>query len=127
MRRSLVVLGLALALPGCMTQPPADRAQAGPTTGPHCLAVQDIVGRRVVNDHTIAFDVGGSTYQAEVPQACAALARGPSLVSIDLDVHGGEVCSGDFFRVVDPGQAGGSAAFPRCRIGRFSRVSVPTG
>lgn len=124
MRRSLVVLGLSFALPACMTQPAAERAEAGPATGPRCIAVQDIVARRVVNDHMIAFDVPGATYQAEVAEACAALARGPSLVSIDLDFHGGEVCSGDFFRIVDPAEVAAAAA-PRCRIGRFSRVAAP--
>ncbi|MDQ4086860.1 MAG: hypothetical protein M3177_02420, partial [Pseudomonadota bacterium] len=89
-----------------------------------CIATSQIVARRAAPPNAVIFEMAGArTYRSAV-EACPRLERASASDTISFDVHGGQLCSGDRFRVFDPSEprAGGLASIPECRLGEFTRV-----
>ena len=125
MRKIVIIVAAAGILQGCMAEAP-ETALGPPGPGQlRCVDARQITARRIIGPTTLEFDVGGITYRNELPAACPGIENRMALDSIALEVTGSQVCAGDSFRAFDPLQAKavGITAFPRCRLGNFTRVS----
>ena len=130
-----LVPALIAALAGCARQAeapelaapadpaaPAAQAAAGQV---NCIVTDQIVSRRPEGPRSLRFEMaGGSVYRNSLPGRCPALERASDLDVLTLELQGGQLCSGDSFRVVDPAgaRAVGIRAFPECRLGAFVPV-----
>lgn len=124
MRKIVIVVAAAGILQGCMAEAP-ETALGPPGPGQlRCVDARQITARRIIGPTTLEFDVGGVTYRNELPAACPGLENRMVFDSLAVEVTGSQVCAGDSFRAFDPVQAKavGVTAFPRCRLGNFTRV-----
>lgn len=123
MRIFLVSVAAAGLLQGCMAQAPetAATAMAGER---RCIPARQVTGRRMISPTALEFDVGPITYRNNLPAACPGIEGRMALDTLQVEVTGADICAGDSFRAVDPVQAKvvGATAFPRCRLGSFTRV-----
>lgn len=130
MRKAMIVLLAALG--GCMSEGSpttalAPEASAKAVGSPvRCIDPQQISARRVLGPSSLAFEVAGTTYRNDLTENCPGLGRGAQFKIIQLEVQGGQLCSGDSFQAYDPGEARGvgSQAFPRCRLGAFTPIET---
>lgn len=127
MRYLALGLGFAL-LSGCVGEaPPAPQSMtsaAGETE--RCVSVQQITARRATGPRTLEFDLaGGRTYRNDLPEVCPGLENRRVFDVIALEVDGSRICAGDSFRAFEPDEARavGIRAFPRCRLGNFTRIA----
>ncbi len=123
MRILLVSVAAAGLLQGCMAEAPQAAASAA-AGGMRCIPARQITGRRMTSPTTLEFDIGPVTYQNNLPVACPGIEGRLPLDSLQIEVTGADICAGDSFRAFDPVQARavGTTAFPRCRLGNFTRV-----
>lgn len=123
MRIFFVSVAAAGLLQGCMAEAPqaAASAAAGEV---RCIPARQVTGRRITSPTTLEFDIGPVTYQNNLPAACPGIPGRLPLDSLQVEVTGADICAGDSFRAFDPVQARavGTTAFPRCRLGSFTRV-----
>jgi hypothetical protein len=118
----------ALALIGCTasaeyqssTVARADRELAdelkGLTPGApvSCINASSTNGPQIIDKDTMLYRSGRTVYRNELPAECRGLEPGNTLI---IEVNGGQVCSNDKFRVLEPGQ---SIPGPYCRLGKFT-------
>lgn len=124
MRILLVSMAAAGLLQGCMADAPQAAASAA-VGAVRCIpAGQQITGRRMTSPTTLEFDLGPVTYQNNLPVACPGIQGRLPLDALQIEVTGSHICAGDSFRAFDPVQARavGITAFPRCRLGNFTRI-----
>ncbi len=124
MRKIVIGLTAAAVVQGCMAEAP-ETALGPPGPGQlRCVDARQITARRITGPSSLEFDVGGITYRNDLPAACPGLENRMTFDSLALEVTGSQICAGDSFRAFDPVQAKavGATAFPRCRLGNFTRV-----
>ena len=123
MRILLVSVAAAGLLQGCMAEAPESAAAAMAGTQ-RCIPARQITGRRMISPTALEFDIGPITYRNDLPAACPGIEGRMALDSLQIEVTGSDLCAGDSFRAFDPVQARavGTNAFPRCRLGSFTRV-----
>jgi hypothetical protein len=124
MRTIIISIAAAGLLQGCMTEgEQTELASPGPGQV-RCVDARQITARRITGPSSLEFDVGGVIYRNDLPAACPGLENRMALDSLAVEVTGAQVCAGDSFRAFDPIQARavGVTAFPRCRLGNFTRV-----
>lgn len=130
MRIGLIGVAAAGLLQGCAPQVPASQTAAlalGEQV--RCVPVQQIIARRATGPRTLEFEVaGGITYRNDLPEMCPGLENRTNFDVVLLEVDGAQVCAGDSFRAIEPleAQAVGARAFPRCRLGAFTRIPNAT-
>lgn len=123
---------LAVGAPVAAATPPADVANnpaapmlGGTDTGPsqQCIQRSLIRKTRIVNDQVIMFQVGNRWYRSDLPQACKGL--DPTRALVDRS-QGGNLCAGDAFDIVAPGQGQGLGQnHGVCLYGRFTPYMPP--
>lgn len=123
--RSFMILSAAVISSGCVQEAPSTRLASAAASGTErCIPARQISARRITGDRTLEFEVGRFTYRNDLPEICPGLGNRTNFGALQLEVHGSEICAGDSFRAFEPGEARavGTAAFPRCRLGAFTRV-----
>lgn len=128
MRILLVSAAAVGLLQGCMAQEPGAVTMAA-AAGERCVPVQQIIARRATGPRTLEFELaGGITYRNDLPEACPGLENRTDFDVLLLEVNGANICAGDSFRAIEPleAQAVGARAFPRCRLGAFTRIPNAT-
>ena len=123
-----LALGLGFAvLSGCVAEaPPAQRMASAMGETERCVPVQQITARRATGPRSLEFDLaGGRTYRNDLPEVCPGLQNRQAFDVVALEVYGSQVCAGDSFRAFEPQEAQvvGINAFPRCRLGGFTRIA----
>lgn len=123
MRILLMSMAAGGLLQGCMAEAPQAAASAA-VGAVRCIPAGQITGRRMTSPTTLEFDIGPVTYQNNLPAACPGIEGRLPLDSLQIEVTGSHICAGDSFRAFDPVQARavGITAFPRCRLGNFTRI-----
>lgn len=127
--RSFVILAAAVIFSGCVQEAPsAQLASAAASGTERCISANQISARRITGARTLEFEVGRFTYRNDLPDVCPGLANRTNFGVLQLEVGGSEICAGDSFRAFEPieARAVGTAAFPRCRLGAFTRVERPS-
>jgi hypothetical protein len=127
--RSFVILAAAVTFSGCVQEARGTRLAGAAASGTErCISARQISARRITGPRTLEFEVGRFTYRNDLPDLCPGLANRTSFGALQLEVDGSEICAGDSFRAFDPieARAVGAAAFPRCRLGAFTRLE-PSG
>ena len=80
----------------------------------NCISSTSTNGPQVIDKDTILYRQGRTVYRNELPAECRGLEPGNTLI---IELHGGQVCANDKFRVLEPGQ---SIPGPYCRMGKFT-------
>lgn len=89
-----------------------DRA---PGTPRDCIPTSDSEGPQIIDDHTLLYKpVGRTLWRNDLASACPGLRPYTTLI---VEVHGGQLCRNDRFRVLDPGSSIPSAY---CLFGKFT-------
>ncbi len=125
MRMFVLSLAAVAALPGCMAEAPPSTQMAAASGQVRCVPVRQITARRATGPRSLEFEMaGGITYRNDLPAVCPGLENRTGLDAIALEVDGSQICAGDSFRAFEPGEAKvvGIRAFPRCRLGAFTRT-----
>ena len=123
--RSFLILAAAIISSGCVPEAPSAQLAGAAASGTErCISARQISARRITGPRTLEFDVGRFTYRNDLPDVCPGLANRTSFGALQLEVDGSEICTGDSFRAFEPveARAVGTAAFPRCRLGVFTRL-----
>jgi hypothetical protein len=117
-----------IALMGCtasaqmqsseMTRAERDLAKAleGRTAGKpqSCISASFSTGPEIIDDKTILYrEVGRTVWRNDLIGPCPSLAP---METIAIEIHGGQICHNDRFRVIPFG--GGIPSAP-CRLGKF--------
>jgi len=97
-------------------RPPQQQASA-----PSCIPLSAIGGRRVVAADTLLSEmVGPVNYRNRLAARCPATTRlGSTATIVFLDPQGGQLCTGDRIRIIDP--ADRITTSPECRLGSFEQ------
>ncbi len=119
MRATIPVLMLALC--GCAPQSPVavqsplPQMLAGLTAGAprNCIPTQTMSGLQLVDDNTVTMRLGNKLWVNHLRASCNV---GNGFKTIVIDVHGGQYCRNDFFRLVEPGS---SIPGPACFLGEW--------
>lgn len=122
-RSSATSLLLIALLAGCTLE----SAQVAPVVRPEarqrCIALDQVAGRRVAGSSIIFETTDGTNYRNDFVGACPGLDRlgAAATVSVASGGEGGQLCSGDRVRVMDPVEAGvtGPLSQPTCILGEF--------
>ncbi len=82
---------------------------AGRVAGPpqRCISLGPSDGPTIVDSQTILYRQGARIYRTGPRDSCPALRPFNTLI---VEVFGGELCSGDRFRILEPGSSIPSAA-----------------
>lgn len=118
----------AIALIGCTsaaafqssTVDRADRALANeikdrtPGTPVNCISSSGTGGPQIIDRNTILYREGRTVWRNELPAECRSLEPGNTMI---IEVHGGQLCQNDKFRVIEPGS---SIPGQYCRLGKFT-------
>lgn len=117
----------AIALIGCTSAATfqssverADRALAAeikdltPGAPVNCISASGGNGPHIIDKDTVLYREGRTVYRNELPSQCRGLEPGNTMI---VEVHGGQICHNDKFRVIEPGQ---SIPGPYCRFGKFT-------
>ncbi len=118
---TLLVTGLA----ACVPVPVVTHGVELGTAEIECIDAARVVRRLPVGDNAVLFELAGrESYRNQFAARCPGLARAENFGRFLFEVNGGRLCRGDSFRVIDPSAAAvvGAGAFPRCRLGGFTRV-----
>ncbi|MEP9361258.1 DUF6491 family protein [Sphingomonas sp. KR3-1] len=122
-------IGAMLALAGCAASSAMQASQqaeaqkdladalAGRVAGAprDCISVSDSDGPQIVDDRTILYKpVGRTLWRNDLASSCPSLRPYATLI---VEVHGGQLCRNDRFRVLDPGA---SIPGPFCAFGKFT-------
>ncbi len=100
---------LAAALNGRVAGPPQD-----------CLPSFASASSEVIDDHTVLYRVGATTYAMDPPGGCAGLGEfGNTMV---IKPIGSQLCRGDIARVIDTST---NSSRGSCTIGSFTPFRVP--
>lgn len=127
MTRVAVFTIVAPVLTGCAAAP---MTQQPISAGAECIALNQVVGRRVAGPNAIEFEmVDGSVIRNDLASACPGLERlgGLATISISSGGEGGRLCRGDRVRIFDPieARATGLQSYPECLVGGFTQVAQP--
>lgn len=79
-----------------------------------CISASSTNGPQIIDKDTVLYRQGRTVYRNELPAECRGLEPGNTLI---IEVHGGQTCQNDKFRVIEPGQ---SIPGPYCRLGKFT-------
>jgi hypothetical protein len=80
-----------------------------------CISVSDSDGPQIIDDHTILYKpVGRTLWRNDLSSSCPSLRPYTTLI---VEVHGGQLCRNDHFRVLDQGS---SIPGPTCFFGKFT-------
>lgn len=123
--RSRLMLMAAGLLSACVAEEPSAQPAGAAASGKQrCISASQISARRITGPRTLEFEAGRSTYRNDLPELCPGLAGRTDFGALQLEVQGSEICAGDSFRAFDPveARAVGTASFPRCRLGAFTRL-----
>ena len=104
---------------------PADPMLGGTDLGPpiSCISTVQIRKTRIINDHTIMFQVGNRWYRNDIVPSCMGLEPRSALID---HPHGGQICETNIFDVVQPGAGGGTGMHKgSCLYGRFTPYMPP--
>ncbi|MES2444898.1 MAG: DUF6491 family protein [Pseudomonadota bacterium] len=124
MRMRVAIAG-AVALMGCTASAEvqttrADRELAkeleGRTAGTptDCISASNVQGPQVIDHDTLLYRESGRTiWRNELASECRSLAPMNTIV---IELHGGQICRNDQFRVLEPGT---TIPGPYCRLGKF--------
>lgn len=114
MIRLLPAAALALALPltGAASDPLAGRVAGPPQT---CITLRHGNGPTIVDRTTMLYRDGSRLWKASPIGACASSMEPISTVVVEI--HGGQLCQNDRFRILSPGMRIPS---PFCRFGPFT-------
>jgi hypothetical protein len=123
MRTLAFCLLAAGSLHGC-AQAPADELTPAETAALHCITLTQVAGRRAVGPGTVLFEtVGPNNYFNQLRGRCPPLERlgSTATISVASGGQGGQLCSGDRIRVLDPIELGSTpvTGYPTCVLGRF--------
>lgn len=121
---SSVLLAL---LAGCAVAPPAAQISEVAGSGQNCIALDQVVTRRVAAPAAIDFEmIGGTIYRNRLATACPGMERLGELavVAVTSGGEGSRLCRGDRVRVFDPveARATGIRSYPECVLGDFAEV-----
>ena len=95
-----------------------DGRVAGETTD--CITASGTDGPQVIDRNTLLYRQGGRTvWRNELPVNCPALGPGNTII---IELHGGQICKNDTFRVLEPGANIPSGS---CRLGEFTPYRKP--
>lgn len=129
MRTHFLGLASLTVLAACVAEPPpSQRAAMAVGEQTRCVSLDRVTSRRPIGPRTLEFELsGGEIYRNDLPEVCPGLENRDSFDVLALEVHGSQLCAGDSFRAFEPIEARtvGIHAFPRCRLGTFTRVSTP--
>lgn len=124
--RRLPTAAFAILLTACTTATSPSARSVGADAGAtrDCLDTQRIAGQRAEGPRTILFETAGGRWRNTLPEACPGLDRPSTFVTLVFEPKIGPLCRNDFVRAVDSNQLAtlGASTFPRCRLGRFTRV-----
>jgi hypothetical protein len=112
-----LVAGAALAHDTDDPQRELAKALAGHVPGKtsECIDPQFTSGPQVIGHDTLLYRQGTTIWKANVVGPCPSL---DNYVTIINDIHGGQLCRNDMFRVLEPGTTIPSAY---CRLGSFQQ------
>ena len=116
-RYAIAVLGLTTLACAPVSRPPVE------TKSSSCISLANVGGKRVVGKDTLLFEmVGRVNYRNRLTPHCPATIRlGSSATIVFPDLQGGQICSGDRVRVIDPAERISTA--PECPLGSFEPVA----
>lgn len=119
-----LTIAAVLQLTACTAATPVPDPSATADAFRDCLDSERIAGQRAEGPTTIVFETAGGRWRNTLPEACPGLDRPSSLITLVFEPKTGPLCRNDFVRAVDSNQLGtlGANAFPRCRLGRFTRI-----
>lgn len=127
MHRVLASSLLLSSLVGCAVVPPAAQVSEVAGSGPNCIALDQVMTRRVEGAAEIDFEmIGGTIYRNRLATACPGMERLGELavVAVTSGGEGSRLCRGDRVRVFDPveARATGLRSYPECVLGDFAEV-----
>lgn len=127
MSKHLRVACIVAAVAGCAPAPgPELQAQASQSA--RCIPLQQVAGRRVLEDGSVLFEsVGPFDYRNRLAGQCPGAVRisRSAVVSVVEPSPGNQLCRGDRIRITDPVEtgAGGTISEPSCILTDFEVVA----
>jgi hypothetical protein len=80
-----------------------------------CVNASSVEGPQVIDHDTVLYRaVGRTVYRNELAASCPAMGPGNTII---IELHGGQICRNDMFRVLEPGS---TIPGPYCRLGKFT-------
>jgi len=116
MRSLPLVVAFTLAACAGPVVPPGDASASvigGRTAGTprSCISTSTSEGLHAIDEATLAYGSGSTIYLNRLGYTCPGL---KDLSTIITEVHGGQYCRGDHFRVLEPGAI---IPGPSCNLG----------
>lgn len=115
---------MGVTLSACAAAPPAQQLSGA---APNCIALDQVITRKVAGPAAIDFEmIGGNVYRNHLATVCPGIERLGDLavVAITSGGEGSRLCRGDRVRVFDPveARATGLQSYPECVLGEFTEV-----
>jgi len=80
-----------------------------------CISASSVQGPTMIGKNTVLYREGGRTlWRNDLVASCPAMGPGNTIV---IELHGGQICRNDMFRVIEPGSSIPSGF---CRLGKFT-------
>jgi len=80
-----------------------------------CISASSVQGPTMIGKNIVLYRQGGQTvWRNDLVAACPAMGFGNTMV---IELHGGQICRNDMFRVIEPGS---SIPSGYCRLGKFT-------
>ena len=81
----------------------------------NCISASSVHGPTMIGKNTVLYREGGrKVWRNDLVAACPAMGFGNTMI---IELHGGQICRNDMFRVLEPGS---SIPSGYCRLGKFT-------